>query len=466
MVWKESDLGPLVAKGDVNGDGLDDCYLGNAFGSPGGLFVQQPGGRFRLASAALWESEKAYEDHGAVFFDFEVDGDLDLFIVGGGYECVPEGRAQAWQGRLYLNTDGKGAFAKANPQILPDIRDVGMRVIAYDYDGDLDDDLFIGGRVTPDKWPLPPRGRVLRNDRDHFTDVTNEVGGDFAQCGMVTDLAWADLDGDNRAELVVVGEWMPVTVFKLQNGRLSDATSEFGLGKTNGLWFRLAVADLDGDGDQDLVTGNMGRNTRFTASAEAPLRCFARDFDNNGALDPVVAFYENGKLYPLPQKDILLKQMPALKKKYLYANKYAEATMSDMWPQSELDAALNLYCYDLETCWWENQRGKLVRRPLPALAQASAIQGILAADFTGDGKVDLLLAGNKYGMDVESGRYDAGAGVLLAGDGRGGFTWVNNLESGFWAQREARDLALLRSEGGRAIIVVANNNGEAQVIRK
>lgn len=463
--WMESELGPIAAKGDANGDGLEDFFVGNTFNAPAGLYLQTPDGRFLIASPNLWAADNAYEDHGAVFFDFDLDGDQDLYVVSGGAESVPTQAAFAWQGRLYLNMDGKGNYGRVKPANLPDIRSVGLRVTAHDYDKDGDQDLFVGGRITPGRWPITPPSHVLRNDRNRLTDVTNQVGGDFAQCGMVTDLAWADLDNDKQAELVVVGEWMPVSVFQLVNGKLSNVTAKFGLEKTNGLWFRMALEDLDKDGDLDLVTGNFGLNSRFTASAEEPLGCYAKDFDNNGTLDPVMTMYEEGKNYPLAQKDALVKQVPSLKKRFLYAKEYAAATIDKVWPQKELDAALHLVAYDLETCWWENQNGKFVRHSLPRQAQASAIQGIVADDLNGDGHIDLLMAGNKYSLEVESGRYDAGIGVFLAGDGKGNFTWVNNLESGFWAMREARDLAMLKGAGGRKTFVVANNNSALQIYR-
>jgi len=466
LPWYVSDLGPLLAKGDVNGDGLEDFFVGNGFSHPPALFVQGTDGQFKPSNQALWETEKQYEDHGAVFFDFDMDGDLDLYVVSGGAEAVKESTAFAWQNRLYINIDGKGTFGRANPANLPDVRDVGLRVTTFDYDGDGDQDLFVGGRVSPQKWPLTPPSRVLRNDRNRLTDVSAQVGGDFTQCGMVTDLQWADLDKDGQAELIVVGEWMPVSIFKMQNGKLTNVTESFGLGKSNGLWHSMKLADRDNDGDLDLVTGNFGLNTRFTASAEGPLGCYAKDFDNNGSLDPIMTMFEGKNNYPIVQKESIVKQIPSLKKRFLYAKDWSVATIEDVYPAKDLSPALHLVAYNMETCWWENQGGKFVRRSLPHQAQISVIQGIVIEDLNGDGHLDLLMAGNKYHLEIEGGRCDAGNGVFLAGDGKGNFTWINNLKSGFWAMREARDLAMLKGANGKRIFVVANNSSGLQIFEQ
>ena len=456
--WSVTDLGPLTAQADVNGDGLEDFFIGNAFDSPSALYLQTPAGTFRPSSVAVFEADKRYEDHGGTFFDADGDKDLDLFVLGGGPDASNE---SAWQCRLYLN-DGKGNFTPSE-KILPPFKNLSLRATTHDYDGDGDQDLFIGGRLEPKQWPLTPRSTVLRNDGGKFKDATTEVAGDFERCGMVTDLSWADLNGDGQKELVVVGEWMAVSVFQLKNNKLANVTGQFGLDKTNGIWNRLVLVDLDKDSDLDLVTGNLGLNTRFTASQEAPFRCYAKDFDQNGTLDPIVAFSEGGKTYPLMQKEVLVKQMPVLKKKFLYSRAYAKATMSDIWPQADLDAALNLVAYEFETCWWENKGGKFVKHRLPIQAQISPVQGIVCEDLNGDGNLDLLMAGNKYGFEVETNPCDAGTGILLLGDGKGNFNWMENVQSGFWAMKEARDLAMLRGKAGKKIFVVANNNGAPQI---
>lgn len=461
--WMLSELGPLITKGDVNGDGLEDFFVGNAFGSPAAIYIQSANGQFNSSNPQLWEKEKAFEDHGAVFCDLDVDGDQDLIVISGGFEAPKEVRKDAWRHRIYINEDGKGNFKKVPSNLNANNAELSLRVVAHDYDNDGDQDLFFGGRVAADNWPLSPRSVVLRNDRNGFADVTAAIAKDFERCGMVADMSWADLDGDGQKEFIVVGEWMPVSVFKMIGGKLVNSTAQFGLNKSNGIWNCVTVADLDNDGDLDLATGNLGLNTRYTASELEPFGCYAKDFDNNGTLDPIVTFFENGKKYPLVQKEVLVKQLPSLKKKFLYASTYATATIEDIWPKKDLDAAVQLLAYDLETCWWENQNGKFVRRRLPVETQISSIHGIVAEDVNRDGKIDLLMAGNKYGLEVGSGRYDAGNGVLLLGSDGGNFSWMNNLQSGFWAMREARDLVTLNGAGGKRYFLVANNNSGLQI---
>lgn len=460
--WTITDMGPLLAKADVNGDGLEDFFIGNGAGQAPALYLQTAGVAFRQSSAATWEKDKASESHGALFFDADGDHDKDLMVLSGGAEIAFSAQRQA---RLYLN-DGKGNFSKWD-NALPELKDVGLRLSAYDYDGDGDEDIFIGGRVVPRNWPLTPQSQVWRNDlsqNNTFSNVTEEVGGDFEKCGMVTDLSWQDLNGDGQKELIVVGEWMPVTVFQWKDKRLQNVTEQFGLTGSNGFWNKIVCADMDKDGDMDLVTGNLGLNSRFTASDKAPFCCFAKDFDKNGAIDPIVAFYEGGKLYPLMQKEVVVKQIPSLKKRFLYNRDYAKATVSDLFGASELESALKLQIFTFETCWWENSGGKFIRHSLPLQAQVSPVQGIACEDFNGDGNPDILMAGNKYGFEVETNPCDASTGALFLGDGKGNFQWVNGLQSGFWAPMEARDLITLTGPGGKRTVVVSNNNGKTQTL--
>lgn len=468
--WKLSELGPLMATADVNGDGLTDFYVGNSFDKAGGLFLQDKNGKFTRTSQDVWEQDKQYEDHGATFFDVDMDGDPDLYVISGGLEANVDSTSKVnpWAHRLYINM-GNGKFqgiggTTGAGKALPAMKDIALRVATNDFDNDGDIDIFIGGRISPNKYPFAPRSVLLRNDRNAFVDATHELAPDFEKIGMVTDLTWVNIDSDPTLELVVVGEWMPITIFKPTGGHLVKLDeNSIGFKNSNGLWNRIHAADLDNDGDIDLVTGNLGRNTRYVASPTAPLTLVASDFDKNGSIDPVMSMYENGKLYPLVQKDVLVKEMPFLKKRFIKSSDYAKATITDIFPQKDIDAGITLKAYDLETCWWENQGGNFIRHSFPIQAQIAPVFGILAKDFDGDGNVDVLMAGNKYGMEVETNRCDAGNGIFLAGDGKGNFTWVDNIKSGFWAMRQVRDMALLQASGGKIKVIVSNNNDPLDV---
>jgi hypothetical protein len=461
LPWRFSDQGPLLITGDVNGDGRTDVYVGNSFNQPAALFVQQPDGRFQRAMPEGWEVEKMYEDHGGVFFDADGDGDQDLLVLSGGGEARPEMAGKVWENRLYINTDGKGTFGKAVGAVPTFGANIFLRATAYDYDRDGDQDLFLGGRLVPGQWPAAPRSAVLRNDRNGLTDVTASVAPDLAQCGMIADMRWVNLDADPEPELVVVGEWMPVSVFDWQQNKLVNVTHQWGLSASKGLWKGVEAADLDGDGDMDLITGNLGLNTPLKASMEGPLRCYANDYDQNGVLDQLMAFFEDGKEYPLHQKEVLHKQMPVLKKRLLYVKDYAIATIDQVWPRKDLEAGTVVSAGELASCWWENRNGQFVRHLLPPQAQAFPAFAILTVDANADGATDILLFGNKSGFEVEINRCDSGNGCLLLNNGKGQFTWLDNQVHGLWAMGEVRDADIINGPSGK-IIVVSNNNGPLQ----
>ena len=450
---KFSNLGPDIAVGDVNGDGLDDFFVGGATNQAGALFLQNSSSKFKMVKGP-WQQDAICEDMGSVFFDADGDGDLDLYVASGG-STFAEG-AKEYQDRLYLN-DGRGKFSKATGA-LPEITTPGSRVSVFDFDGDGDQDVFVGGLVVPGKYPTAPHACLLRNDGGTFTDVCSQVAPELQVLGMVFDLKWGDLDGDQKAELVAVGEWLPPSVFKLVNGKLQNVTQQFGLDAYTGWWNCIHLADVDNDGDLDMVAGNMGLNSRLKASKEQPLRLFANDFDANGQIDPVLAYYNGGKLYPLPLRDMMIKQMPPLKKKFVRYKAYGQATMEDVFSKTDLNSSLQLAATTFASTWFENTNGSFVAHELPTEAQFAPVNQVISADFNADGQVDLLLAGNSYSPEVETGRYDAGNGTLLLGDGQGGWTVMPNRFAGFWATKEARDMKALRLANGKLLIVVANNN--------
>jgi len=451
--------GPCIAVGDVDGDGLDDFYVGGATDQAGVLYVQTPQSRFKKISSASWESDKAYEDTACAFFDADGDKDLDLWVVSGG-NVHPQG-AELYQSRLYFN-DGKGNFNRA-ANAVPKTGDSGSCVTLFDFDRDGDLDVFIGGRVVAGAYPVAPDSYVFQNDGGKFTDVTQKVAPAFRRCGMVTAIRFADLDQDGSAEMIVTGEWIPVSVFQMKSGRYQDATAAFGLDQSNGWWNTVVAKDMDGDGDIDLVCGNLGLNTRLRASQQAPLRLFAKDFDFNGKMDPLIAYYENGKSYPLVQRDLMVKQLPGLKKKYLRYAPYSRAVIEDLFPPQDLNSAQLLQVKTFETTYFENMgNGTFKPVPLPLEAQTAPVNKIIAQDFNGDGMMDLLLAGNDYSNDIETARCDAFNGLLLFGKGNGTFRPQQNMDSGFWATREVRDMAALTLKNGGQLFIIANNNAALQ----
>lgn len=451
-----------MAVADVNGDGLDDLYVGGATGQAGSLYLQTAAGAFRASSQEVWQSGAVFEETSCTFFDADGDKDMDLWIASGGNRH-PSGAAQ-YQNRLFLN-DGKGNFSPS-PNILPSTADNVGKVIAHDYDADGDADIFLGGRVVSGGYPTAPASYVFQNNGGKFTDMTAVVAPELARLGMVTDIQFADLDGDGTAEMLVSGDWMPITVLKWANGQFKTSTATFGLDNTNGWWNTLVAKDMDNDGDVDIIAGNLGWNTRLKASAEYPLRMFAKDYDNNGAIDPVIATYENGKLYPLAQKDLLVKQIPEVKKKFIRYAAYSTATMDEVMGANALQSALQLHASTFATTYFENDgKGKFRAKALPTAAQFAPVNRILANDFDGDGQPDLLLAGNHLGMEIETGRCDASYGLFLKGDGKGNFSPVPNRISGFWAPQEVRALVQFRNKDKRPFVVVGNNNGPLQVFQ-
>lgn len=454
-----SNQGPSLAVADINADGLDDFYTGGCFQTTGTLGIQQASGRFTL-SAAPFAQDTLYEDTDAIFFDANGDSAPDLFVVSGSNEAPLN--SKYYQDRLYLN-DGKGRLTYM-PDNIPKESESGGCVVAHDYDRDGDLDLFVGGRVVPGAYPRLPFSSVLQNDgKGRFSNVTNSAAPELSQIGMVAAILFADLDRDGVEEMLVTGEWMPIEVFKNQGGKFVRTTAAFGLDQSNGWWNELATADLDADGDFDLVAGNTGLNTRYRATPAAPLRLWAKDFDNNGSLDPLMGWYEGGKCHPVPFRDQIIKQVPALKKKFTRYAPYADATVEDVFPKNELETAQQFIANELRSCWFENQGGKFVARALPNEAQVAPVRSIIVHDFDQNGSPDLLLAGNDYGLEVETGRADAGNGTLLLNDGKGNFRALPNWASGFWAKKDARNIRLLRMAGGKQAVLVANNGDVLQM---
>jgi hypothetical protein len=448
--------GPDMAVADVNGDGLDDIFIAGAKGQPSALLIQRKDGSFVKSNEALFAKDSLSEDISGVFFDANGDGYPDLYVVTGGTEFSE--MAPALEDRLYLN-DGKGNFRKA-VGALPPLYLSGSRAAPADYDGDGHVDLFVGGRSIPGRYGLDPQSVLLRNDgKGHFVDVTDKVAPGLSHVGMVTDAVWKDVDGDGKLDLVIVGEWMPITIFKnMGHGRL-ERMNVPGLEKSNGWWNRIIAGDFTGNGRVDFIVGNFGLNSRLQASAAEPVSMYVKDFAHNGFVQQIVAYYSKGRRYPLALRDDLIRSLTFLKDRYLNYKDYAKQTMADVFPKTELTDAVIRNAYTFESALLRNNgNGSFTLIPLPREAQMSPVYGILAGDYDGDGKVDLLLAGNFDGLKPELGKMDASYGLFLHGDGRGHFTPIRTVDSGFFVPGQARDIVRVRTASGYKYFVSRNND--------
>ncbi|MCH8904833.1 MAG: VCBS repeat-containing protein [Bacteroidetes bacterium] len=459
---KMSQFGPIITVGDVNYDGNQDFYVGGAAGESGALFIQNSYEHFTEHVDQPWQNDAANEDIGAIFFDADNDLDLDLYVVSGGNEF--ESTSNLLQDRLYVN-DGAGNFTH-NEELLPEMLTSGSCVIAADYDGDGDQDLFIGGRVVPGKYPLAPRSYILRNENGRFSDVTEEIAPELVNAGMVTSAIWTDFDGDGQTDLMVVGEWMPVSFYRNNNGNFENITQDLGFENSTGWWNKIVQGDFDQDGDMDYVVGNLGLNYKYKATEEEALHIYCHDFDRSGSLDIVLGYYNQGTCYPVRGRQCTSEQMPFILQKFSTYHEFGKATLQDVYGD-DLEVALHYEAKYFASSYIENKGGKSFEiTPLPVEAQFSTVFGIIPEDLDHDGFLDLLIAGNFYVSEVETGRADAGVGLFMKGNGKGQFTPVRITDSGFNASKDVRDLALLKRKATLgSLILVGNNNDAMQVFR-
>ncbi len=458
---KMSQFGPAMATGDVNGDQLEDVYFGGATGKPGVLFIQMTNGSFRETSEQTWQEHFLSEDLDAVFFDVENDGDLDLYVVSGG-NAFPQ-QSKQYQDRIYLN-DGKGNF-QYNADVLPKFRDSGGCVRPFDFDQDGDLDLFVGGRHTPWDYPSPAISRLLRNDNGSFTDVTKTLAPELIYLGLVTDAVWTDLDNDHQIELIVCGEWMPITLFKFQEGQLTKVTDSQALNQTTGWWYSIEAADMDGDGDQDLVAGNLGLNYKYKATTKEPFEVHYYDFDNNNAKDIVLSYYNFGEHYPLRGRSCSSEQVPVIKEKFETYNLFADANLTEVYGEDNLAKALHYKATTFASSYLENLGdGHFRVVPLPNEAQLSSTNDLIIKDFNEDRHLDILLAGNLFTSEIETTRNDAGTGMVLLGTGKGTFHPVSPEQSGLLLRKDLKKLGML-TIGGQQYIIGANNNDRPQFFK-
>lgn len=464
LPYKLSQLGPGLAVGDVDGDGVEDFYVGGAKGYAGGLFIQQSDGTFMQSSESLFVSEKDFEDINASFFDVDNDGDLDLYVVSGGSEFTSGD--QLLRDRLYLN-QGSGNFLKATDH-LPDIKSSNSCAMPCDFDHDGDIDLFVGGRLIPGKYPFPASSFLLENHQGKFTNITEEKAKGFSNIGMVTDAIWADYNNDGWEDLVVVGEWMPLTFFTNLEGSQfkmdKNATQE----NTTGWWYSIAKADFDKDGDMDFVAGNLGLNSRYKCSVEEPLKVFADDFDNSGTMDIIFGYYNQGKLFPYKSRNGSVKQMPFLKSKFKDFHSFGLATLPEVYGEDKLENALHYSAKTFATSYIENLGNSEFKISyLDNMAQLSSVKAIIVEDFDLDGNFDLLLAGNSIYTEVETPRIDGSYGLLMKGDGKGSFSSIHPSESNFYLTGDIPDMSIIKigSEANMNIIA-ALNDGRLKMLAK
>ena len=458
---KLSTLGPAMVVADLNGDGLDDFYVGGAKGFSGKLFIQSEEGQFVSQSQSTWQQDRNSEDVAATVLDSDNDGDLDLYVVSGGSEYNPN--SKELQDRLYLN-DGSGNFTKSF-NALPDMITSGGTVNAADYDADGDMDLFVGGRLIPGQYPKAPRSYLLNNNNGKFEDVTESVAPDLKAPGLITSCLWSDYDGDGQLDLIIAGEWTPISVFKNNGGKFTSTTESLGLSNTQGWWYSMAEGDFDNDGDQDFVFGNLGLNYKYRASQEEAFDIYYDDFDNNKTGDIVLTFNENGEKFPLRGRECSSQQMPFIKEKFGTYDEFAKANMNEVFGKEKLNNALHLEAKTFASVLVENKgNDKWDIRILPRLAQLSSVNGIVAEDVDSDGNLDIILAGNMYHSEVETPRNDAANGLVLKGDGKGKFRSMSVTQSNLYAPGDVKSVHLINIKN-RPHLIVVNNNDTLQFFR-
>ena len=474
---KFSQYGPSVAVGDVNGDSLDDIYVGGSAKNEGTWFTQTTDGKFVKKSISYKKDlAKSEEELGTVLFDADNDGDNDLYIVRGSYQY--EVNSPFYQDVLCIN-DGKGNF-KIAENALPAEMSCGQAIKAVDYDGDGDLDLFVGGRVLPKSYPKTDRSFILRNDSPltpkggaansvKFTDVTKQVCPELEYIGLVSDALFTDFDNDNQPDLIIAGEWMPLTFFKNEKGIFRNVTNQTGLADKLGWWTSLTSADFDNDGDIDYVAGNFGQNTYFKCTSNEPLSIYAKDFDKNGLYDPFISCYWRDTAgqkqeYFYHTRDDMIKQLVLIRRKFQTYGAFGAATVKDVFTAEELKGAQILKANWMYTSYIENLgNGKFKISALPYQAQIAPINGMSVLDYDGDGLQDVLMVGNDYGMELLQGRADAFYGLLLKNMGGGQFKAIEMNESGFYVPNDARALARVSLGNQKSIWVATQNKGLMKV---
>ncbi|AXT49871.1 RNA-binding protein [Aquimarina sp. BL5] len=458
---KLSQTGPAIAKADINNDGIEDIFIGGAHTQTGQLLIGNKKGGFSPQTITDFKKDKQKEDIAACFFDADQDGDQDLYVVSGSYEF--SNKPKLLQDRLYLN-NGQGNFSKAENK-LPELITAGSVVTPCDYDSDGDIDLFVGGRVIPGKYPYAPISYLLINTNGKFSINTTEFAPELENIGMVTDAVWKDINGDKRPDLIVTGEWMGIEVFINKNNTLSKSDQYQTLSATTGWWNTIKAVDVDNDGDQDIIAGNLGLNYKFHASEKKPFHIYTRDFDFNGNEDIILAKHYKDKQVPVRGKVCTAQQIPHLSKKIPTYSEFANSDLEGILGKS-VKSALHYQATEFRSgIFFNDGAGSYTFSPFSNEMQKSPINSILFEDFDGDQKKDLLLAGNNYQSEVETTRSDAGIGFFLKGNSKGKFSYIPNIKSGFYADKDVRHMISIKTSNGKQVWVV-NNNDQVDVFKK